>query len=181
MYARLLLGDLFLHGIGGSKYDELTDLVIRRFFGITPPGYVTITATLRLPLPRSAEELPPLGQLEHEIRRLQYHPERYLDGRTSESRVSTLIGEKRRWIATVPTRETVRPRYLGIRRVNDELQPWLADEMIRLRRHRDDAQQSARSQAILNSREYDFCLYPAAMLRQFLQEEMPARLGAASP
>src|SRR5262249_52760991 len=25
LYARLLLGDLFIHGIGGAKYDELTD------------------------------------------------------------------------------------------------------------------------------------------------------------
>ena len=28
MYARLVLSDLFLHGIGGAKYDQLTDLII---------------------------------------------------------------------------------------------------------------------------------------------------------
>ena len=32
-----VLSDLFIHGIGGAKYDELTDEIIRRFFGIEPP------------------------------------------------------------------------------------------------------------------------------------------------
>ncbi len=38
MFARLLLSDLFLHGIGGGKYDQLADRIICHFFGITPPA-----------------------------------------------------------------------------------------------------------------------------------------------
>ena len=38
MFARYLLGDLFIHGIGGAKYDELGDEIARGFFGIEPPG-----------------------------------------------------------------------------------------------------------------------------------------------
>ena len=34
MFSRFLLGDLFIHGIGGAKYDELGDEIARRFFGI---------------------------------------------------------------------------------------------------------------------------------------------------
>ncbi|MFO0960057.1 MAG: hypothetical protein U0800_21915 [Isosphaeraceae bacterium] len=37
MFARLLVGDLFVHGIGGAKYDELGDAIVRRFFRIDPP------------------------------------------------------------------------------------------------------------------------------------------------
>ena len=33
MFARFLLGDLFVHGIGGAKYDELGDEIARGFFG----------------------------------------------------------------------------------------------------------------------------------------------------
>ena len=33
LWARLVLGDLFLHGIGGAKYDQVTDLLIERFSG----------------------------------------------------------------------------------------------------------------------------------------------------
>ncbi len=52
MFARLVLSDVFIHGIGGAKYDQLTDAIVRRFFGVEPPGYLVATATLKLPLPR---------------------------------------------------------------------------------------------------------------------------------
>ena len=43
-----MLSDLFIHGIGGAKYDELTDQIICRFFGFEPPGFVALSATQRL-------------------------------------------------------------------------------------------------------------------------------------
>ena len=51
MFCRFLLGDLFIHGIGGAKYDELGDAIARRFFGIEPPGFLTLSMTLWLGLP----------------------------------------------------------------------------------------------------------------------------------
>ncbi len=35
LFARLCLADLFVHGIGGAKYDEMTDRLIARFFGLS--------------------------------------------------------------------------------------------------------------------------------------------------
>jgi hypothetical protein len=37
LFARLCFADLFVHGIGGSKYDEMTDRIVARFFGIPAP------------------------------------------------------------------------------------------------------------------------------------------------
>ena len=51
MFCRYLLGDLFIHGIGGAKYDELGDSIARRFFAINPPGFLTLSLTLWLGLP----------------------------------------------------------------------------------------------------------------------------------
>ena len=50
MFARLFLCDLFIHGIGGAKYDQMTDAIIERFFGFAPPDYLTVTATAKLPI-----------------------------------------------------------------------------------------------------------------------------------
>ena len=38
LFARLVLSDLFVHGIGGAKYDQLTDELIRSFYGCAPPA-----------------------------------------------------------------------------------------------------------------------------------------------
>src|SRR5207248_7394239 len=78
MYARLVLSDLFIHGIGGAKYDELTDLIIRRFFSIEPPGYITATATFRLPIDRPNVSLDDLRRSVQRLRDLRYRPESFL-------------------------------------------------------------------------------------------------------
>ncbi len=52
LWARLALGDLFIHGIGGAKYDEVTDLLMERFFGVEPPGFLVLSGTLYLPIER---------------------------------------------------------------------------------------------------------------------------------
>ena len=45
MFSRLVLSDIFLHGVGGARYDRLTDVIIERFFGIPAPGFVVASAT----------------------------------------------------------------------------------------------------------------------------------------
>ena len=45
MFARLAVADLFIHGIGGAKYDELTDAIGERFFGIQLRPYMVVSGT----------------------------------------------------------------------------------------------------------------------------------------
>jgi len=52
LFARLILGDFFIHGIGGGKYDEVTDQIIRDYFGIDPPAFQVVSGTLHLPFPK---------------------------------------------------------------------------------------------------------------------------------
>ena len=42
--------DLFIHGIGGGRYDRVTDGVIRRFYGVEPPAFAVASMTMYLPL-----------------------------------------------------------------------------------------------------------------------------------
>ena len=64
MFSRFLLGDLFIHGIGGAKYDELGDEIARRYFGIEPPGYLALSMTLWLGLPLDATTVEELSALD---------------------------------------------------------------------------------------------------------------------
>lgn len=54
MFMRLFASDLFVHGVGGGRYDHITDGVIRGWLGVEPPRYAVVSASLPL-------ELPPLG------------------------------------------------------------------------------------------------------------------------
>lgn len=49
MFFRLLVVDQFVHGIGGGRYDQVTDRIIAGHFGIDPPAFSVATATLYFP------------------------------------------------------------------------------------------------------------------------------------
>ena len=49
MFFRLFVADLFVHGIGGGRYDQVTDRLIRRHFNVEPPAFAVTTATMFLP------------------------------------------------------------------------------------------------------------------------------------
>jgi len=80
MFARLFACDCFVHGLGGAKYDQVTDGIIREFFGVTPPAYSCVTATLRLDLRRTDVTIERLRSLRREVRDRRFNPQRYLIG-----------------------------------------------------------------------------------------------------
>ncbi|MFH1453759.1 MAG: hypothetical protein ABIH00_07245, partial [Armatimonadota bacterium] len=51
MYFRTFVSDLFLHGVGGAKYDVITDEIIQKYYKIKPPSYASATLTLYMDLP----------------------------------------------------------------------------------------------------------------------------------
>ena len=174
LWARLALGDLFLHGIGGAKYDQVTDLVFARFFGLSPPGLMVVSATLQLPVARRRVTVEDARTLRRQLRELQYHPEQCVDSSNVAAPEggddpSQLIGEKARWIQTPLTVEDARTRCRAIRRINEALQPWVADRRRRLLQFEAQTRQALQAEAVLAWREYAFCLYPEGTLREFVE------------
>jgi hypothetical protein len=165
MFARLVLGDLFLHGIGGAKYDEVTDLVIQRFFGLQAPGYLTVTATQRLPMERPAASPDDLRHLTQRLRELDFHPEHYLAAH-GDTKLAGLIAEKRHWVATAPSRETAKHRCRAIRHANEAMQPWTGALRRQWSSERSQLASRLEAASVLDSREYAFCLYPETTLRE---------------
>ena len=77
LFARVFLADAFLHGIGGAKYDEMTDRLIIRLFGVTPPNYLTVTATHRLLLGGWNVTSSDVAALKHRLWDFNHTPERH--------------------------------------------------------------------------------------------------------
>lgn len=131
MYLRLLACDVFIHGIGGAKYDQITDDVIRRLFGIEPPGYSCVTATLRLPLPRFDVSPLDLDRVHREGRDRRFNPQRWASNDFSANSrvVAALLDERQRAIdASIRLRDESprrrserRAQYEAIHRTNEEL------------------------------------------------------------
>jgi hypothetical protein len=173
MAARLLLGDLFVHGIGGAKYDQLTDRIIEQFFGRKPPGYMVVSGTLHLPIPHASAPTQPVEEIRQQIRELEFHPERFLkeNGTASSAggqQTAAWIAEKRRWLATPQTPANARERCRAIRQANQALQPTVAPLREIWTSQAAGQADRQRWKAVLGSREYAFALFPELDLTNFL-------------
>jgi hypothetical protein len=175
LWARLVLGDLFLHGIGGAKYDQVTDLLIAKFFGLRPPGLMVVSATLQLPIPKPAEPWEDPTEIKQRLRDLQWHPERYVlaDPSSPLGDPTELVERKNRYIETSRTPENARVRFEELRRINEAMQPWVADLRHELHQRQAEAIHLQHREALLTSREYSFCLHPTGELREFFFSQLP--------
>jgi hypothetical protein len=171
MYARLFLCDLFLHGIGGGKYDEVTDAIIRRHYGVEPPAYLVLSATLLLPLPHSPATPDDCRRLRCEARDLFYNPQRHLDGPRHTFVDSALVARKEALIREQPAdRRGRRERFREIREVSERLRASINGKLAVARQGEAACDAALRANAILMRRDYSFVLYPEETLRPFCEQ-----------
>jgi hypothetical protein len=173
MYARLVLSDLFLHGIGGAKYDHLTDLIIERFFGLQPPGFVTLSATVLLFEDATAELTERIRNARQRLREFRFQPERHV---VTNDEVQGWIAEKRSWISRELPRGQRRVRHQEIERLNAQLGAALEPERERIAVQAAAWSADLRRQTSLASREFSFCLFAEDKLRPLLLDLSSGRI-----
>ncbi len=176
LFARLLLSDLFMHGIGGAKYDQVTNHIIERFFKRPAPTYMTLSGTLRLPLKYRSTSFAEVQSLKQQIRQTEYHPERLLQ--TAETagpifltaEILELIEQKKKSVAVIKTIENCTRRHASIVASNLALQPHIRPLKEQLFTQLKTAQKNYQTTELLGSREFSFCLFSEEDLRRFLTQ-----------
>lgn len=166
LWARLLACDLFVHGIGGAKYDRITDGIFRRYYGCEAPAYVCVSATLRSPwppLPATVDELRAAGR---RVRDWRFNPQRYC-----RDLPASLLRERERLIRRSEELREVRGArferrevFNAIRAVNRRLAESHAEIARELADRRDLLARQVESNRIAAGREYFYALQPRKRL-----------------
>jgi hypothetical protein len=180
MYMRMFISDLFVHGIGGGKYDQLTDAIMREFFGVQPPLMAVATATMRLPITSPLAATGDSATTESELRReresawqLKFHadqlPPSRLDGDNASANpnaeeIEALTARKQALLANIPPRGEKWEWHREITAVNKRLSELAAPQLSESRAKIDRLNSIERQQRVLESREYSFSLFPRDML-----------------
>ena len=172
MYLRLIVGDAFIHGIGGGKYDQLTDTIIHEFFGVAPPDVIVASATLRLPAV-AIESATAMSSQHHRERlwQLKYHPESAVEPAAIDAEsgeVESLLARKRQLLANIPQRGEKWDWHHRITAVNRRLAELSTAQTTAAKQQLDLANVEERQKRILASREYSFCLFN----RDFISKEL---------
>lgn len=170
MYARLFLADVFIHGIGGAKYDVLTDRIIQRFLGGHAPVYFTVSATLQLPLSDDPVQQDDLRQLDGTLRDMWYHPERHLEliPQDAAADIDELVDQKHNLVLSEPAPHERKAHHEKLEQVTQRMRHLISSARREVEQQRITMQERIRNQKLLTSREFSYCLFPAEMLRELL-------------
>ena len=172
LFARLALGDVFIHGLGGALYDKITDGIFERLFRAEPPEIILASCTVYLPVEAYPSTPRDLEAARRRVRDWRFNPDRLLaEGARSRPEAAGLIDEKRRLIRQrEPTREGRRRAWRRVRAIN-ELLAVVEPEGPRAAAARlARVERELKWNAILQNREYPICFYPAEELAAFYSE-----------
>ena len=167
MFVRLFLADTFIHGVGGANYDRVTDVIIKDFLGIRPPEWVTLSATLLLPLERPRVAASDRSRLLRKIRDLQYQPEKLLSPDAARAEPArTLVEAKKRLIGAPFSRGAqARERYHAFRDINRGLAALISVKPTHLDGELEMVNGLLAADKLLASREFGFPLHRQESLK----------------
>jgi hypothetical protein len=173
IWARLMLADLFVHGIGGAKYDRISDGIIADYYGVTPPMMACVSATLHMDLPQTSVTAEAVREARHVLRDIECNPQRRVP---MGADIDPLIRQRRdavQWANELAQRE---PRRHAARRTAFDQIRGLNVAILAQRRDTLDARRAELERVrheflqnrIAQGREYFFGLYARNGLEELL-------------
>ena len=171
LFSRICLADLFVHGIGGAKYDEITDQIISNFLGLPVPAYWIVSGTLHLPLGFHSVSEVDLVRVQRRAWDLKWNPTRALADHP-ESEVQELCAEFKERLHLPAARLADRKiRHRELSRIKTALSKWSREELPQNRQENEQITRQLAANRILQSREFSSVLYPEPLLKSFLNSE----------
>jgi len=176
LYNRLFISDLFIHGLGGAKYDLVTDEIIREFFKVEPPCFLVISCTLYLNFKSSPEASNfKISALKKKIRDLEFNPERYVDELSLTKKEKIQIGEltKKKTELIKKIKKPFSP--IEKRKISEEIKAinnFMAENIIPLKYELDKKiekeEEKIKQSKVYTFREFPYCFFSAKTLRNLL-------------
>jgi hypothetical protein len=173
MAIRLLWCDLFVHGLGGARYDRVTDGVIERFCGIIPPDFATVSLSASL-VDEPAPSAHDIAQAKERLNRFDHNPDDFVgdirfESTTQEDVVRSLLARKAGLVREIAGEGADKKALsVSIRAVNAALATELGPVRMGLESELAVLTASAERAAILTDRTYPFCYWDPRRIEAML-------------
>jgi hypothetical protein len=179
MFVRLFLADVFIHGIGGALYDQITDGILAELIG-TVPSYGCVSAAWLLPLGRPLEDADDIAALKWRRHHAAHNPQLVIDPFTAlKTDVAELIRDRRGIIERIAAslaarrkdplaRQERRAWFDELHRVNTDLHGQAPRLLENLDHQLKEAQEKREQNKVLLWREYFFALHTMESLRKLI-------------
>ena len=176
LYNRLFISDLFVHGLGGAKYDLVTDEIIKEFFKVEPPHFLVVSCTLYLDFkssPNASDSK--VSALKKKIRDLEFNPQRYINELALTKKEKNQIGElaEKKTQLIKKIKETLSPiekRKLSeeIKAINNFVGEKIIPLKVKLNKKIEKEEEKIKQSKVYTFREFPYCFFSAKTLRNLL-------------
>lgn len=168
-FLRLLFSDLFVHGVGGARYDQFTDEFIRTWWNCEPPAFTLATAS-RFAFPEQKQQIERIQSLKMNMRDMQFNPQRHFDQNVFpaelESSLKSLSEEKRKLVAQLKDAkangESASAFGKQIQNITEQIKTEVADHFQSELQLLDDL--TPEQQDTINSRTYPWFFFEPASI-----------------
>ncbi|MHB2018889.1 MAG: hypothetical protein ACYCW6_18235 [Candidatus Xenobia bacterium] len=153
LFFRSRVCDLFVHGVGGARYDTITDAIAQAWLGTPLPPYACISLSWPLfPAPPAADP----RALRRVLRDAHWNPQRWVED-----------GEKPLLVEAIHHANRSEKRRLAeaIQQVNAHLEARLTDRRAQWQAELEKAETDYAARSILQARDYPYFLYDPQAIR----------------
>lgn len=176
LYNRLFISDLFIHGLGGAKYDLVTDEIIRKFFKVEPPHFLVVSCTLHLNFKSSSGASDSkISALKKKIRDLEFNPERYVDelllSKKEKNQIGELAEKKTELIQKIKrVSSPIEKRNISeeIKVINNFIVEKIIPLKYELNKKIEKEEGKMKQSKVYTFREFPYCFFSAKTLRNLL-------------
>jgi hypothetical protein len=171
LFERMFVADLFIHGLGGARYDAVTDELARRLYGVEPPPFVTASMTLYLPLGLRIVTDADLAAARRMVTDAEHNPDRLLgqaqlDDEADRARAVALVQRKTRLVERIAEPGADRKTLgLEIKTVNAELVDLLKPVVAGLHAEVARLEEERSASDVLTDRTYPLCFWDPMEVR----------------
>ncbi|NBR07497.1 MAG: hypothetical protein EBT92_17275 [Planctomycetes bacterium] len=169
IFARLILSDAFIHGIGGAKYDEVTDQMIQDFYHVTPPAFMVVSATARLNLIKNLETESSIKGANQLARDIWWNPQRHTPAKPDPQWEALVVQRQKLLALPCNTHIERKERYQKLRANLDHLRVWIKSDYEQEVAKAKYLQGQFKNQQLLQSREYSFVLHSEQKLKSLFK------------
>lgn len=172
LFLRQHASDMFIHGIGGAKYEKMVDELIVNFYNQKPKSYTVASMTKYLFETENEKIYSNPKNLDQQIRKIKFNPENYLPLNKSISQL-VLVDKKNKLKEKLKTDqitlEDKRKIHHGISNINKHLLRSLDHKIERLYENKKLIETRKKQQEILYNRNYFFGFFSRYSLSETIK------------
>jgi len=181
MFVRIFLAEVFIHGIGGALYDQITDGMVRELFGeAAAASYGCVSAAWLLPIADHAENPASAPWLKWQLHHLTHNPQLALGSTHQQYPPAAQALARRRELLELIADSLEIDRRLGrearhqwfdeLHAVNRQLHEIVPERLTELLRRLAASEKALHDNKVLLWREWFFALHSLSSLRALVDK-----------